>query len=132
MDIKQIARIIFQDKKNYQFIDPVEKEKSFFLFNRRMARGYPDSANALNKSKILKDVALDIWFDVCSNKTRIPNWFEPDWRKIQKSDNILDGYDDMDKFILNHYPKELSELQKIMEIKKPENIEVTKFKKPKK
>lgn len=122
MELNQISRIIFQDKNNYKHIDDKEKERLFFIFNQLISRGIPKNADNLNKKGILKDLALDVWFDFSNKTTKVPDWFFPNWSKIKMKSKLRidEKYDDVDKWILSHYeniivdkPEEIIEVKKL-------------------
>ncbi len=134
MELNHISRILFQDKDNYKHIDPIEKERLFFIFNRMIARGIPNTAEALNRKGIDKSLSMDVWFNYTKNTTKIPTWFSPNWSKLKKNkeESILKNYDDMDKWILSHYPEAIEEEKKRVAFEKEDVIEVIKTKGSKK
>jgi hypothetical protein len=134
MEFNQLVRIIFQSKDNYEHINPEEKEKLFFIFNRTITRGNPLIADALNRKGIDKSLATDVWFNYAKNTTRPPDWFTPNWSKLKKDkeNSLLKKYDSIDRKILSFYPEALEEERKRIEKEKEESIIVIKNKKNKK
>lgn len=134
MELTQLTRILFQDKQSYKHIDPVEKERLFFIFNRTITRGIPVIADALNRKGIDKSLAMDVWFNYAKNTTTIPKWFTPNWAKLKKSnqESVLKKYDDLDKWILSHYTQEIEMEKERIQFEKEDVIEVKKKKAAKK
>lgn len=125
-DLKHITDFIFTNKSEYKNLSPEDKEKFFFIINRKFARMFPKQAKFLNSKSIDKSVALDIWYLFFFKKRTIgiPDWY---WFKqktskiksILKSEEVdffLDFYDitelELD-FIEKNYPDELKEEVKI-------------------
>ena len=77
IDPTTLARFIFQLKGNYAQVSGDEKEKMYFILNRRFARGYPLEAELLNQKGADKAAALDWWFDFFRHERYTPNWFYP-------------------------------------------------------
>jgi hypothetical protein len=128
MELNQLSRIIFQDKKSYNHIDPEEKEKLFFIFNRVISRGLPQYAELINRKGIDKALALDIWFEYAKNTNMVPKWYTPNWGKLKmgKNESALKKYDDVDKWILSHYPEAIEAEKERIEKEKEDSIEVIK------
>lgn len=134
MELEQLQRILFQDKQNYQHINPVEKERLFFIFNRIITRGIPNTADALNRKGIDTSLAMDVWFNYAKNAPKTPLWFKPNWAKLKKSkdETVLKKYSDVDKWILSHYPEAIEEEKQRIAFEKEDVIEVKKKKGAKK
>ncbi len=128
MELNQLSRIVFQDKYNYKHISPEEKEKLMFIFNRVIARGLPHYAELINKKGIDKSLALDIWFDYAKNTNMVPKWYTPNWGRLKmvKDEKVLEKYDDVDKWILSHYPEAIEAEKERREADKEDTIEVIK------
>jgi hypothetical protein len=103
-----------------------EKEKNFFIFNRYLAKRYPEQAQLLNLKNIDKVVGMELWYQFMKTEP-YPDWF---WSKSEKSDKPIlapKDYkmllvslkvkpDDLDYLIEKHYEfikEELSYLKKV-------------------
>ncbi len=130
MELNQLSRIVFKDKHSYDSIDPIEKEKLFFIFNRMFARGVPLISDAINKKGIDKSLAMDVLFNYSKKTTAIPTWFVVNWSKIKtiKSDSLLKIYSDTDKYILSFYKDALDEERERVLSLKEDDIQIIKKK----
>ena len=130
MELNQLSRIVFKDKHSYDSIDPIEKEKLFFIFNRMFARGVPLISDAINKKGIDKSLAMDILFNYSKKTTAIPTWFVVNWAKIKtiKTDSLLKIYSDTDKYILSFYKDALDEERERVLSLKEDDIQIIKKK----
>lgn len=82
MDFKDIVNCIFLNKEKYLDISDIDKEKNFFIINRKFSRKYPKISNFFNNNYIDKPSALDKWFIFFKNENKIPYWY---WnKKIKK------------------------------------------------
>jgi hypothetical protein len=91
MDFKDIVDIIFNKKKDYYKILDSDKEKNFFIINRKFSRKYPEMANYFNNKNIDKSSALDKWYYFFINQHGIPAWY---WgnKKNKKNNDKINGY----------------------------------------
>lgn len=130
MELNQLSRIVFKDKHSYDSIDPIEKEKLFFIFNRMFARGVPLISDAINKKGIDKSLAMDVLFNYSKKTTAIPTWFVVNWAKIKtiKTDSLLKIYSDTDKYILSFYKDALDEERERVLSLKEDDIQIIKKK----
>jgi len=122
MDFKDIVDRIFNKKDRYYEISNVDKEKNFFIINRKFSRKYPKIAQFFNNNNIDKSIAIDKWYDFFKNEYRIPQWY---WGNKKKRTPItkLIGYELMERedlsksdivFINKYYKVELNtEIKKI-------------------
>ena len=70
------------NKKGWDKITDIEKEKNFFIINRYMSKFYPKQAQLLNLKTINKILALDLWYYFMESKP-YPGWF---WSKSEKTE----------------------------------------------
>jgi hypothetical protein len=111
-NLSEFVKILFKNKRDYPYLEHPEKEAQFFIFNRFMARRYPENANILNRRGIDKSFAADIWFDYHRSYTAIPTWFypRPGRKTAEKKTTAIEGLDDMDMLILHTgFKQELDE-----------------------
>jgi hypothetical protein len=120
-DLRHIGDFIFKQKDKYKDLSDEDKEKFFFIMNRKFARRYPKHAHFFNNKNIDKSSALDIWYNffIKQKTTDIPGWY---WFKlsgkkeksvIKKEDiEFLVDYYDIKKedieFLVKYFPDELS------------------------
>jgi len=124
MDFRDIIDCIFINKQKYWKILDSDKEKNFFIINKKFSRMYPEIAQIFNYKNMDKSIALDKWFFHFRDKKSIPQWY---WNKKKSKinkDKII-GYElierenisENDLLFLNKYYK--IELKKeILKIKK--------------
>ena len=131
MELSGLIRILFTDKTKWENINPEEKEKIFFIFNRIYARQYPIQASALNGKQMDKCLAFEIIFNFFKSTIKQPNWFYVDWSKMKRTNSLLTSYDYYDRKILNqYYPDILTQVAKeLKESSKFESITVKKGRK---
>lgn len=131
MELSGLIRILFTDKTKWENINPEEKEKIFFIFNRIYARQYPIQASALNGKQMDKYLAFEIIFNFFKSTIKQPNWFYVDWSKMKRTNSLLTSYDYYDRKILNQfYPEILTQVAKeLKEASKFESITVKKGRK---
>jgi len=88
MDFKDIVNSIFINRSRYSKISDEDKEKNFFIINRKFSRNYPKVAQFFNNKSINKCDAVDRWFMLFENERRIPQWYWGNRNKKQKSNNL--------------------------------------------
>lgn len=120
MDFKEIIDCIFINKDKYWTISDEDKEKNFFIINRKFSRSYPKIAQFFNDENIDKKSALDRWFFLFKNQKRIPQWYWGNKNKKKKKNinipqhqidnlcNRLNLKESDIKFIYNNYNDELN------------------------
>lgn len=122
IDFISLGNIIFKDKDKYQFITNEDKEKNFFILNRKFAYKDIKKAQFFNNKNIDKSSSLDIWFSLFNNTTNIPSWYwqtkankttkaKPKFKK-DEVDDIIERYDLSDKdidFLILYYEEEMKE-----------------------
>lgn len=126
-DLKHITDYIFTNKSEYDKLSHEDKEKFFFILNRKFARKYPKHAKFLNKKNIDKSMSLDIWyyFFIKQRINGIPDWYwfkqsiKKDKSFLTKEDiNFFTEFYDISENDLNYiernYPDELKEEVKIL------------------
>ena len=116
MDFKDIVNCVFINKNKYSEITDEDKEKNFFIINRKFSRSYPKVSQFFNNKSIDKCDAVDRWFVFFENEKRIPQWYWGNKNKRQKSNNISNskillmmeklGLSENDVLFLNKYYKE--------------------------
>lgn len=87
IDFITISNVIFKEKEKnkYKFITDEDKEKNFFILNRKFAYKDIKKAQFFNNKNISKPSSLDVWFNIFSNTTNIPNWYwQSKTKKIKK------------------------------------------------
>jgi len=128
-DLRHIGDFIFKQKDKYKDLTDEDKEKFFFIMNRKFARKFPRHAQFFNNKNMDKSSALDVWyhFFIKQRTMDIPQWYwfklsgkkEKSLLKKEEIEFFLEFYqikrDDLD-FLTRYYPEELA-------------IEVKKFKK---
>jgi len=86
IDFISLGNIIFKDKDKYKFITDNDKEKNFFILNRKFAYKDIKKAQFFNNKNLDRSSSLDIWFAIFGNTTNIPDWY---WKtKAKKSIKI--------------------------------------------
>lgn len=131
-DFKHIVDFIFKDKENYERLSDEDKEKNFFIINKKFARGLPQYAKLFNNKAINKPTALDLWFHFFIKKriTSPPRWYwgkkksksKPSILTIKEKKFFMSYYDlkerDID-FLEKHNPEELKlEKKKLVKLMK--------------
>jgi len=121
-DIRHIGDFIFKQKDQYKNLSDDDKEKFFFIMNRKFARQFPKHAQFFNNKGMDKSSALDIWyyFFIKQRTTDIPYWYwfklsnkkEKSILKKEEEDFFLEYYElkqnDLE-FLIKYYPDELTE-----------------------
>ena len=129
-DFTHIIDFIFKKQSDYKKLSNEDKEKFFFIINRKMARMYPVHAQFLNKKYIDKSNSMDIWFNffVKKGSNGIPNWYWGSKKKTTKEKSIIKKdeieflkklYDIKEndiQFLIDFFPEEL--LQEVKKIRK--------------
>jgi len=121
VDFISLGNIIFKDKDKYKFITDDDKERNFFILNRKFAYKDIRKAQFFNDKSADKASSLDIWFNFFNKSTGVPKWY---WQtKMKKSakikskfkkvelDDIKDRYGISDSdvdFLILHHQDELS------------------------
>ncbi len=121
-DLRHIGDFIFKQKDKYKDLSDEDKEKFFFIMNRKFARRFPKHAQFFNDKGMNKSSALDVWyhFFIKQRTTGIPSWYwfklsgkkEKSILKKEEEEFFLEYYDlrheDLN-FLINFYPDELKE-----------------------
>lgn len=131
MDFKEIIDCIFINKDKYWEISDDDKEKNFFIINRKFSRNYPKIAQFFNDKNIDKPSSLDKWYFFFKNEKRIPQWYwgNKNKNKISKKylpeTQIFELRERLDlseydiKFLYEYYNDDLKKyLKKIEQYKK--------------
>lgn len=115
MDFKGIVTIMFSQKRSWVDVTDADKEAFFFIFNRFMAKKYPEQANTFNTKGVDKASAMDVWFEALRKDTYPPPcfWRGPTKRKdppIKEWQVVQDfwkvGLDDM-YLLCEMFPKDV-------------------------
>lgn len=121
-DLRHIGDFIFKQKERYKDLSDEDKEKFFFIMNRKFARRYPKHAQFFNNKTMDKSSALDVWyhFFIKQRTMDIPSWYwfklsnkkEKSILKKDEEEFFLEFYDlrreDLG-FLIDFYPDELKE-----------------------
>jgi len=119
-DLRHIGDFIFKQKDKYKDLSDEDKEKFFFIMNRKLARKYPKHAQFFNNKVVDKSSALDIWyyFFIKQRTLDIPQWYwfkmtnkkEKGLLKKEEREFLMEFYDlrnDDVEFLVKHYPEEV-------------------------
>lgn len=123
-DLTHISKFIFQDKDEYNKLSDEEKDKFFFIINRKLARMFPYHSQFVNKYKDMdKASALDIWYYFFIKKRirGVPGWYwgtkkksvvkEHNYKKIE-IDFLTKFYDITEsdiEYLVKYHPNEVEE-----------------------
>lgn len=121
-DIRHIGDFIFKKKDQYKNLSDDDKDKFFFIMNRKFARKFPKHAHFFNSKNIDKSSALDVWYNffIKQRTTDIPGWYwfklsgkkEKSTVKKEEIDFLINYYEikpgDID-FLIKYFPDELEE-----------------------
>lgn len=90
-DFTHIVDFIFKKQSEYKRLSNEDKEKFFFIINRKLARKFPIHAQFFNKKNIDKSNALDIWyyFFVKKGTNGIPTWYWGNKKKKEKENELI-------------------------------------------
>ena len=70
-----LIKIIFTDSSQYNDIPRGEKQKHYFLLQRRFAIQFPMQANVLQSLKINQSAVIDFWHIFLRKQYKyVPNW----------------------------------------------------------
>jgi len=121
-DIRHIGDFIFKQKDQYKNLSDEDKEKFFFIMNRKFARKYPKHAQFFNNKVMDKSSALDIWyhFFIKQRTLDIPSWYwfkltkkkEPEMLKKEEVEFLMEFYElkkEDVEFLINNYSEEVKE-----------------------
>ncbi len=121
-DWTHVVDFIFKKKDDYKNLSDEDKEKAFFMINRKFARAYPSHAQFFNNKSINRASSVDIWYHFFIKK-RVQGtpdwyWFKQTTKKeksIATKDDVqflMNLYDireyDID-FLIKHYPEDVIE-----------------------
>lgn len=122
-ELKHVTDFIFKKKSEYKRLSDDDKERIFFMLNRKLARGMPFFAEFLNKKSMNRSSSMDIWFYYFTKKRFIdlPKWyyFKLSGKSKKKSsikpderEYLLSSLDISEKditFLLEYYPDDVKE-----------------------
>ena len=121
-DLRHIGDFIFKYKDKYKDLSDEDKEKFFFIMNRKFARRYPKHAQFFNYKNMDKSSALDVWyhFFIKQRTMDIPSWYwfklsgkkEKSILKKEEVEFFLEFYDlkrDDLNFLIEHHSEELTD-----------------------
>lgn len=130
IDFITLSKIIFKDKDKYKFVEDSDKEKNFFILNRKFAYKDIKKSQFFNNKNISKASSLDIWFSFFKNTTNIPRWYslaklsKKKKHSLKNEDvvNIKDRYKLTDKdfdFLRKYYENDIKiKIKKLKKFKK--------------
>ena len=131
-ELKHISDFIFKDKKKYDNLTDEDKERLFFILNRKFARVFPKHAQYFNRKGIDKASAMDVWyyFFIKQRTTDIPDWYLFRTATRKRKRQISKLKDDEVKFITKQYNISERDLAYLLE-NFPEEVDeaVRKYKK---
>ena len=84
-ELIDVANAMFRNKKDWENITDLDKEKFFFIFNRYFSKKYTTKSQLLNNKNVDKSTSLDLWYYFMLDKP-YPNWFWSKSPKFEKSD----------------------------------------------
>jgi hypothetical protein len=121
-DFTHIIDFIFKNKDNYKKLSDEDKERCFFMVNRKLARGFPTHAQFFNDKSIDKANATDIWYHFFIKKGAkgIPSWYWPP-KKEAKEKSIATKADI--EFLMNLYDIKENDVQFLIQYHKEDVIE---------
>ena len=130
-DFTHIVDFIFKSKNEYAKLSDEDKEKNFFIVNRKFARSYPTHAQFFNKKGMDKASAMDIWYQffIKMRTNGVPSWYwgpkkTPKEKPLISKDEkefLKEFYVIKDKdvdFLVKYYPDDVLE-----EVKKYKKFE---------
>ena len=129
-DFTHIVDFIFKNQSDYKKLSNEDKEKFFFIINRKLARKYPKHAQFFNNKNIDKSNALDLWYYFFLKKGAkgIPSWYWGNKKKTKKEKpliskeecvtvcNLFDVTEKEIDFLIQNYPEYILELSKKIRI----------------
>lgn len=127
MDFEGIIDCIFINKDKYWKICDEDKEKNFFIINKKFSRRYPKIAQLFNDKNVDKSSAMDRWYLFFKDTKGIPQWYWGNKIKNKKISYIPDNdineikkrlylKDEDIKFLYKYYKDDLNKY--IKKIKK--------------
>jgi hypothetical protein len=121
-DFTHVVDFIFKKKDDYKKLSAEDKERNFFIINRKFARAFPVHAQFFNNKNIDKSNSLDIWYQFFIKKRTqgIPDWY---WfKQTTKKEKSLISKDDFEflmtfydikerdvDFLIEYYPEDVLE-----------------------
>lgn len=122
-EMKHVVDFILKDKQNFKNLSDEDKEKFFFIINRKFARKFPRHSQFFNTKGIDKASAIDIWYSffIKERTINIPDWYwfkQVSNKKIKSSlkteemeyiKNIFNLTDNDVLYIEKNHPEELKE-----------------------
>lgn len=121
-DFTHVVDFIFKKKDDYKKLSAEDKERNFFIINRKFARAFPVHAQFFNNKNIDKSNSLDIWYEFFIKKRTqgIPDWY---WfKQTTKKEKSLISKDDFEflmtfydikerdvDFLIEYYPEDVLE-----------------------
>ena len=75
IDLFELTEIIFKDPEKYKEISRGDKQKNYFMLNRRFAIQFPMQANVLQSLKINQSAVVDFWQVFLRRQYKyVPKW----------------------------------------------------------
>lgn len=101
-DFMHVVDFIFKKKEEYKKLSNEDKDDTFFIINRKFARGYPQNAQFFNNKSIDKSSAMDLWYHFFIKKRvqGIPSWY---WfKQTTKKEKSIATKADVE-FLMSYY-----------------------------
>jgi len=99
-----IIKIIFTDPIEYKEITKGEKQKMFFLLQRRFVINFPMEANVLQHLKINQSAVIDWWQSFLRKQYKfVPGWMYT--KGVEKTQKIKEKKANVSNDLINEYCK---------------------------
>lgn len=99
-----IIKIIFTNPVEYNNISRGEKQKNYFLLNRRFAINFPLQANALQHLKINHGAVIDFWQVFLRKQYKyVPNWMYISG--VKKTQEVKETKTNINSSLIKEYAK---------------------------
>ncbi|MCK9446488.1 hypothetical protein M0Q50_06415 [bacterium] len=99
-----LIKIIFTNDDKYKDVTRGEKQKHYFLLQRRFAINFPMQANALQSLKINQSAVIDYWKIFLNRYYKtIPGWMYT--KGVKKSQEIKEKKSSVSKALIDEYCK---------------------------
>lgn len=102
VDLFELIKIMFEDSKSYNKINPGEKKKHFFMINRRMSVKFPLQAQVLQHLKIDEVSVVDFWqYFLRKQYNKTPYWMYT--KGIKKSKELKEKKTNIKETLIKEY-----------------------------
>lgn len=104
IDLFELTEIIFKDPAKYQDVSRGDKQKNYFMLNRRFAIQYPMQANVLQTLKINQAAVVDFWqFFLRKQYKYTPKWMYT--KGVKKSVEVKEKKQTVSNALIAEYSK---------------------------